>query len=353
MQLMKIIIALGVVALVAVAQPSEAGVRKSGLTGAAFLKIGVGARATSLGAAYTTVTGDVNQMFWNPAGTAIDQGASQVLLAHNDWIADLAHDAIGFTRDMGDLGTFGLGIVTMGLSDIAADRDEVPQFVLDAGTFQPNDTEMGSSYSYRDLAVGLTWSRHVTDRLDMGITGKIVRQSIDGLSASAYAVDLGAIYRTEFHGTRIGARINNLGSDLKFYDIGAPLPLNFSIGAATDLVDNRDAGTRITLLADATKPQDAEQLLFTAVEVELFDMLQLRSGYKYNYQGVLGSRGFEDQKIDEVDGTSYDVPRTEQGMTAGVGLALGMGGYDATVDYAFTSFGILDSVHQFSLQLSF
>jgi hypothetical protein len=67
----------------------------------------------------------------------------------------------------------------------------------------------------------------------------------------------------------------------------------------------------------------------------------------------LGSRGFQDQKVDEVDGTSYDVPRTEQGMTAGVGLALGMGGYDATVDYAFTSFGILDSVHQFSLQFSF
>jgi hypothetical protein len=38
MQLMKIIIALGVVALVAVAQPSEAGVRKSGLTVLLFSK---------------------------------------------------------------------------------------------------------------------------------------------------------------------------------------------------------------------------------------------------------------------------------------------------------------------------
>ena len=55
----------------------------------------------------------------------------------------------------------------------------------------------------------------------------------------------------------IGARINNLGSDLTFYDIGAPLPLIFSIGAAAAILDDPDSGMKVTLLADATKPQDA------------------------------------------------------------------------------------------------
>ena len=54
-----------------------------------------------------------------------------------------------------------------------------------------------------------------------------------------------------------------------------------------------------------------------------------------------------------VAGTTFDADRTEEGLTAGLGLDLGMGGYDATVNYAFTSFGILDSVHQFSLQFQF
>jgi len=45
--------------------------------------------------------------------------------------------------------------------------------------------------------------------------------------------------------------------------------------------------------------------------------------------------------------------RTEEGMTAGLGLNVNMGNYDATVDYAYTSFGILDQVHQFSLQFHF
>ncbi len=346
MKALKIITVLGMAVLVAAVQPAEAGVGKSGLTGAAFLKVGVGARAVALGSAYTTVTGDVNQMFWNPAGTAMSDGKAQVLLSHNSWIADLSHDAVGYARDMGDMGTLGIGVVTLGLSDISADRDAVPQFVLDAGTFDPNDTETSGSYSYRDLAIGVTWSRHITDRLDMGVTGKIVRQAIDGVSATAYAADFGAIYRVR-SGMRIGARINNLGSDLKFYDIGAPLPLIFSIGAAADLLHNRDDGMQVTLLADATKPQDGEQLLYTAVEVQLFDMLQLRSGYKFNYQSS------EDEKVDEVDGTAFDAPRTEEGLTAGMGLDVGMGGYDATLDYAFTSFGILDSVHQFSLKFQF
>ena len=345
MKALKMIAVLGMAVLVA-AQPSEAGVGKSGLTGAAFLKVGVGARAVALGSAYTTVTGDVNQMFWNPAGTAMSGGKAEVLLSHNQWIADLSHQAVGYARDMGDMGTLGIGVVTLGLSDIAADRDAVPQFVLDAGTFDPNDTETSGSYSYRDLAIGVTWSRHITDRLDMGMTGKIVRQAIDGVSATAYAADFGAIYRVR-SGMRIGARINNLGSDLTFYDIGAPLPLIFSIGAAADLLQNRDDGMQVTLLADATKPQDGEQLLYTAIEVQLLDMLQLRSGYKFNYQGS------EDEKIDEVDGTAFGASRTEEGLTAGLGLNLGMGNYNATVDYAFTSFGILDSVHQFSLKFQF
>jgi len=351
MKALKMIAVLGMAVLVA-AQPSEAGVGKSGLTGAAFLKVGVGARAVALGSAYTTVTGDVNQMFWNPAGTAMSGGKSEVLLSHNQWIADLSHQAVGYARDMGDMGTLGIGVVTLGLSDIVADRDAVPQFVLDAGTFDPNDTETSGSYSYRDLAIGVTWSRHITDRLDMGMTGKVVRQAIDGVSATAYAADFGAIYRVR-NGMRIGARINNLGSDLTFYDIGAPLPLIFSIGAAIDLLQSNEEGLQVTLLADAAKPQDSDQLLYTAIEVQLFDSLQLRTGYKYNYQGVLGARGFEDEKVDEVDGSSFDVVRTEEGLTAGLGLNLGMGGYDATVDYAFTSFGILDSVHQFSLKFQF
>jgi hypothetical protein len=345
MRTCRIAASLALLVLLVVAQTAEAGVRKSGLTGASFLKIGVGARPVALGSAYTTVTGDVNQLFWNPAGIALETGKQQVTLFHNQWIADLGHDAVGYTRDMGSLGTLGFSLVTLGMGGIDADRDVVPQFILGAGTFTPNDTETSSTYDYRDLAVGVSWGRHISDKLDLGLTGKIVSQSIDGVSAQAYALDAGCIYRVGYRNTRIGARINNLGSDIKFYDIGAPLPLIFSIGVASDVWEQADGKTKVTLLADATKPQDAEQLVYTAIEVQALKKLSLRTGYKFNYLGVT------DKKVDEVTRAVVDAKRTEEGLTAGVGLGFTVGGYDAAIDYAYTDFGILDSVHRVSLSL--
>ena len=86
------------------------------------------------------------------------------------------------------------------------------------------------------------------------------------------------------------------------------------VGAAAVVVNDPDSGMAVTVLADATKPQDAEQLLYTAVEAQLFNMLKLRSGYKLNYQSI------EDDKVDEVSGSVVGADRTEEGLTAGLGL---------------------------------
>ena len=68
-------------------------VRQTGLTGAAFLKVGVGARAVALGSATTSLTDDVNQIFWNPAGMALSNEQWQATFTYNRWIADLSHSA--------------------------------------------------------------------------------------------------------------------------------------------------------------------------------------------------------------------------------------------------------------------
>ncbi|HCL29643.1 MAG TPA: hypothetical protein DIC52_14540 [Candidatus Latescibacteria bacterium] len=335
--------------------PADAA-RKSGLTGAAFLKIGVGARAAGLGSAYTTVTNDATQMFWNPAGIAIERGM-QATLNHNQWIADLSHTAVGVTRKFGNLGTIGIGVVSLGLSGIHSDRDIVPSFIED---FEPFDTKSGS-YDYSDLAFGVSWARQVTDKLAMGITGKMISESIDDESATALALDVGAIYRVGFRGARIGARLNNLGNDIDFFDRqSAPLPLIFSVGSAIDLIEENDQGTKLTLMADATKPQDSDQLVFTAGELQVMHRLKLRGGYKFNYSGVT------DDKTDETTGntgealspnnptsTDFTSDRTEEGYTLGMGVDLSLAGYDLVVDYAFTEFGILDNVHRVSLNMNF
>jgi len=357
MKLLKSVITLGLaLSVLAWAEPSQAGIGKSGITGGAFLKIGVGARAVALGSAYTSVSGDANQMFWNPAGITLAEGRTQVAVNYNAWIADLGHNAVGVTRGFGGIGTLGIGIVNLSLSGIdngsGLDRDVVPGFLDDS--YEGFRDGGSGDYDYSDVALQLTWARDVTNRLALGATGKYISQDIDGVTASAFALDFGALYKLGFNNATIGARLNNLGGDLEFYNIGAPLPLIFSIGGAIDLYDDPDSGIRVTLLSDATKPQDGDQLLFSAAEVQVFNMLSLRGGYKFNYSGV------DDDKIDKASGlpvthTRYigDAPRTEEGLTFGAGVNVPLGGFDTIVDYAYTDFGILDSVHRVSLQLQF
>jgi hypothetical protein len=345
MRFTKTLLVAGLVTSMFWVGQTTAQIRKSGITGAAFLKIPVGARASALGSAYTTIPEDVNQIFWNPAGIATQGGKTQLTFSYNDWIAGLAHVAAAVSHDFGDYGTFGAGFVSLNMGSITADRDVVPSFL--SGTFTPFDTNTSATYDYNDTAVNLSWAYVFTDKLSMGSTIKYINQSIDGESANAYAFDFGAIYHIGYRGARIGARINNLGSDIKFFDLGSPLPLSFSIGMAFDVVPETPQGMKFTLLADATKPQDGEQLLFSAAEVQVTKYLQIRGGYKFNYAGI------DDNKRDEVTGVSFAAPRTEEGATLGAGVLVPWQRYRLSVDYAWTEFGILDNVHRVSFNVGF
>lgn len=344
MNLIKRVMAALILVLVATGLSFGQVQKKSGYTGAAFLKVGVGARAVAMGSATTSLSGDVNQMFWNPAGIALSNNQWQASFSYNRWIADLSHNAGAIAHDFGNFGTLGIGFVSLGVSGIAADRDAVPSFLL--STFTPYDNETGDTYDYLDLAVNITYARRFTDRLALGTSVKFIRQGIDNVSTTSYAFDFGSTYAIGYRNAVIGARINNLGKDLRFYDIGAPLPLVFSVGASIDLYHNEQH--TIKFMADATKPQDTDQLIFTGGEYSFSDYFAVRGGYKFNYSGVSESKRneFDSQILD-------DVPRSEEGISFGAGLRVPMGENKIMVDYAFTEFGILDNTHRFTVNVSF
>lgn len=323
--------------------PVSAQVRKSGLTGASFLKVGADARSVALGSAATTITGDVNQIFLNPAGIALPGTGTQVSYTRNQWIAELTQNIVGVSHAFGDLGTIGVGVISMTLSDIEADRDIVPQFLLDAKTFTPLDTETSKTYNYSDLAAYLTYGRKFTDKLALGGSIKAISQSIDTEKASTYAFDFGAAYQVGFRDMTIGARISNIGPDLKYYNIGAPLPLVFSVGTSLSLIQSEENSLFVAF--DATKPQDNEQLLYTGAEYRAGDVLSLRMGYKLNYSGRFV---FSNQSLGRDIDTS-GLNSTEEGVTVGGGLRVPMDDTTIRVDYAFTEFGVLDNVHRLTV----
>jgi len=307
-------------------------VRKSGINSLAFLKVGVGARQIGIGSAATTLRGDPNMMFWNPAGTIIEDGKIAFGFTYNRWIADITQVAGSATYKLGKFGTVGLGIISFGLSGISADRDLLPPDLA----YLQIDQQTSLTYDFSDIAVVINYSRKVTDVLSLGVNLKYLHERIDDMSANAFAIDLGANYRvTDFWD--LGARLSNLGSDIKYFDISSPIPLSFSIGTSFHYTYQRNFTGK--LFIDFVQPQDLPQLFFTGVELDAWDMFFLRAGYKFNYSGTKDK------------GTSWRGPieTTIEGFSAGVGAKLKLGDYSASFDYAFTQMKLLDSVHRITI----
>jgi hypothetical protein len=321
-------------AVLLVAQFGAAQNRKAGLTGAAFLKVGVGARNVALGTAVTALSGDVTQMFYNPAGIALKEKTLQASFTYNKWIADIGHSAAAVSYNLEGIGTIGVGFITFGVSGIEANRD-IP---TDPGLKQYQiDMNTSTTYDYRDMAYQVSFSRYVIDRLALGLTLKGISQSIDGETASAFAVDFGSVYHIGVLDWNIAARFNNLGSDMLYYDIASPLPMQFSIGTALTPWKNEQMGVMVSL--DATKPQDGPLYLFSGVEIGFMDLVALRGGYKFNYSGT-----------DEVTSTGgAAIKSTIEGLSAGAGLHTKLQGYEISFDYSFTQMDLLDASHRFTL----
>jgi hypothetical protein len=324
------------IALVAAAHLGFAQDRKAGLTGAAFLKVGVGARAVAMGTAATALPGDVNQMFYNPAGIALKDQKMQASFSYNKWIADLGHNAAAVSYNLEGVGTIGAGFIMFGLSDIPADRDISLDPVLNA---QSTETNTAATYDYADIAAQVTFSRYVIDNLALGITAKYISQSIDGESATAVGFDVGSVYHIGVLDWTIAARFNNLGSDVKYYDIAFGLPLQFSIGTA--LAPFKDEDWKFMVAVDATKPQDGPVYFYSGAEVMLFDMVALRGGYKVNYSGTDEVPGFNRTAINS----------TIEGLSAGAGFRTNLEEYSVGLDYAYTQMDLLDAVHRITLTI--
>ncbi len=310
-------------------------VAKSGINALAFLKIGVGAKQISLGSAATTLTGDPNQVFWNPAGIVDEESQVAASVTYDKWLLGLSQFAGAATYDVKDIGTFGIGITTFGVTGIPADRDLLPSNLA----YLQIDQQTSSTYNYMDMAIALSYARHVTDVLSLGISVKYLNETIDNESASAFAIDIGANYRiTNFWD--IGARLNNLGSDIKYYDISSPIPLTFSVGTSlhNDFSDNVGGA----VFVDVVQPQDLSQLYYTGLDLTLIKAVDVRFGYKFNYSNVK----------DAGTSTRGPIDTSIEGFSAGIGANVKLADYGLRFDYSFTQMHMLNDIHRFTLSFN-
>jgi hypothetical protein len=280
-------------------------------------------------------------MFWNPAGIALRTEMMQASFSYNKWIADLNHNAFAVSYKMEDVGTIGLGVIMFGVNGIPAYRDVAPAALVS----QQIDMATSSTFDYQDLALQLSFAKEFSDQLSLGVTAKYISEKLDDMTKGAFAVDLGSIYSLGSVGGilndwKISARLSNLGSGIKYYDVESPIPITFAVGTSFKVVKEEKLGD-VLLAVDAVKPQDSPQLFYVGGEYTFGNFLSVRGGYKVSYSGA----------DDGGTSTRAAIKQTIEGLSVGGGVRVELESYTVRFDYAMTQMDILDAVHRVTLSV--
>jgi hypothetical protein len=316
-------------------------ISKVGTSVAQFLKLGISARTIGMGGAFVAVADDIGAIYDNPAGLAT-LNSYEVIFTHTEWLVGTDFDFGALGLDLGNVGTFGLMIMSFSSGDIPVTTVQLPD-----GT--------GELFDVNNLAIGITYARSLTDNFAIGITAKYISEQIWHMSAASVALDVGTLFTTPFWGIQLGASITNFGSpmslegrDIKFShdpdpnNIGNvsvvnaeyemkdyPIPLRFQVGLAKQI--NLSESNRVTIAIDALHPNDNFESVNTGLEYGFKGLFFLRGGYK-----------------------SLFLTDSEEGFTAGFGANIRIGGsVFLKADYAYADFGRLDNAQRFSLMVRF
>lgn len=318
-------------------------VSKTGTTAGNFLEISVGARAIGMGSAFVSLSNDATALFWNAAGIS-KLKQTEVILSHTNWIADTKFDFAGVVLLLGEFGTLGISFTSLSMDDMKVTTIEKPD-----GT--------GEFFSAGNLAIGISYSRMLTDRFSIGFTGKYIQEKIWHMTATAFAFDAGTLFRTDLLGGMIiGAAISNFGTPLQlegrdtqyFIRIDETkkgsneriptnisldkweLPLFFRIGVSTEAI--KTGNFRLTVALDAIYPNNNYPSLNIGTELSFNDFLFIRGGYQSLF-------------LDEAEG----------GLSFGAGVNSKMLFSESIVqfDYSYKDFGKLKFVHSFSIRVMF
>ncbi len=280
--------------------------KAAGTAGAQFLKVAASARAVAMGSATSATSDDISSTQGNPAGL-INIKDLQFTASHNQGLVDTQHQFVAVGSSFGD-SAVALSVVRMSYGSIER--------------YTASDARDGS-FNAGSLAGGLTVAKKLNDSVSVGVTAKMVQESIDGATASTFAGDVGLAMKT--NGWELGAALQHLGGGLKFVQETADLPTTARVSAARHFLDNH-----LMLAVEASKPRDNGVSLHGGAEYLMGSVVSFRGGYT----ATPGNQA-------ELGGLV--------GLSGGLGLDLGR----FTLDYGVQPFGDLGLSQRVSVSAHF
>ncbi len=270
--------------------------------GGVFLTIFPGARATGLGAAFSSVADDATASYYNP-GALSEFKHAEFSFIHAPWLRGLASDMyyefLGWVFPAGS-GVIGGHIIysTYGVFKAINDRREL------CGEFQPYETAIELAYGFKlkpNLGVGVN-AKFIhsflapPEVLECASQGEI--QS--GGSATSFALGGGLLYSLVNGKLKIAAVIDNLGPPLVYTEGGDKneLPRLVRFGVSYRPFWSKMHKLLVTfdvnkIIVGITKDYEEKGLSWIideawkhmGIEYTFFDMVSLRAGYFYDKFG--------------------------------------------------------------------
>ncbi len=302
-------------------------------SGMQFLSVASDARSSALAGASTALNNFANSVFSNPALLSDMTNTIDFSANYNLWIADIKYNSFAFAYNPYDglYGTFGIGFTYVDYGKfegtIIADNE---QGFLETNDFSPNA-----------FALGLTYSKALTDKFSVGGNVKFVYQNLGSFTIarvdstgenidvssnmSVVAFDFGTIYKTGYKSLAFGISVQNFSKELRYVRENFQLPLTFNIGASMNILDflpERLDGHEFWLSVDAIHPRSHPEQLKFGFEYKFINTLFIRGGYLTNDDNIK--------------------------FTYGIGVKQ----FGFALDYSYTPFKYFQNVHRFSLRFS-
>jgi len=281
---------------------------KVGTTVFSFLKIDVGARSAGLGGAYVALGQDASGAFHNPASLAFVEGPQFGTMVAR-YLLDFTLSYAAFSFPLSPYARVGM----------MAEALTVPDFER-TDEYHPDGT--GESVSFRDVAVGVFYTRKLSSRYAVSVTAKFLQEVLDRDEIRGMALDLASYYWVGFRDIRIGMGIFHIGPDAGVRGGGRyPLPVTFRAGVAGQ------ASEGVLLSFQVEKAVDQAEVFRLGGEWTLHPFLTVRAGLPLNN------------------------PPVGSGLTGwATGFSLTPKGF--RLDYAYTDMGLLGGVQRLGLEVN-
>lgn len=326
---------------------------RAGQAGAGQLLINPWGRSAGFhGLNISTVRG-IESLHLNPAGLSFVR-KTEIAFANTQWLSGsgVMVNALGFGQKLGENGAMGISLMATTMGDIEVTTYENP----DGGT--------GATYRPTMLNIGLSYARAFSNSIHVGFLVRLVNESIQDLSASGAAIDMGIQYVTgPADNFRFGIALRNIGTPLKYkgdglvYSFTSPggyqlstdqraekfeLPSLLSIGASYDF--RMGEKHRLTVLGSFISNSFTKDQFGGGLEYSFKEIFMIRGGYRYE-EGTTGNLSLDQRTSAHTGlcgGVSFDFP-----LKKGYDEATRIG-----VDYGYRHSSPFNGTHTIGVRLT-